>query len=134
MDRAGALLSAAAVTAALAAGLATGDGRTLTAFGVAGALAAAVGFVAIVVAGVAIWRPISGTFTFDAGALVGSYADGPEPATLSEMHRELALYLGRYGQANRVRLDTRLRWYSAALVGFLIEVAGLVCVLADLAR
>lgn len=113
--------------------LPSGRGNPITALGVAGIASAGVGFLIIAVAGVVIWLPLAGTFTFDAGVLVGSYADGPNPATLPEMHRELALYLGRHGQANRVRVDTRLRWFSLGLIGFLAEAIGLLLVLADIA-
>ncbi len=91
-DRVGTLVSAAAVVAGLAAALASNSGRItrLTAWGIVATVGAAFGFGAIAVAAVIIWRPFPGTFTLDAGMMVGSYVEGDPAASLPEIPRELA--------------------------------------------
>lgn len=134
-DRVGALVSAAAVVAGLSAALAF-DSSRVTRFGPWGAVAtvaAALGFGTIAVAAVKIWRPFPGTFTLDAGMIVGSYVEGPSPASLAEIHRELALHLGTHSQYNRDLLERRLTWFVVALRSFLLEIGGLMLVLWDLA-
>ena len=134
-DRVGTLVSAAAVVAGLAAALAFNSGRTtrLGGWGVVATVAAATGFGAIALSAVMIWRPFPGTFALDAGMIVGSYVEGDPPATLAEIHRELALHLGTHSQYNRDLLDRRLTWFVVALQAFLLEIGGLVLVLWDVA-
>jgi hypothetical protein len=134
-DRVGTLVSAAAVVAGLAAALTFNSGRTsrLSGWGVLATVASAVGFAAIALAAVMIWRPFPGTFTLDAGTLVGSYVEGDPPASLAEIHRELALHLGTHSAYNRDLLDRRLTWFVVALLAFLVEIGGLMLVLWDVA-
>ncbi len=134
-DRVGTLVSAAAVVAGLAAALAFNSGRItrLTAWGVAATVVAALGFATIALAAVMIWRPFPGTFTFDAGMIVGSYVEGDAPASLPEIHRELALHLGTHTAYNRDLLDRRLTSFVVALQAFLVEIGGLMLVLWDVA-
>ena len=134
-DRVGTLDSAAAVVAGLAAALAFNSGRVtrLTAWGAIATVTSALGFAAISVAAVMIWRPFPGTFTLDAGTIVGSYVEGDPPAALSEIHRELALHLGTHSAYNRDLLDRRLTWFVVALQAFLVEIVALMLVLWDAA-
>jgi hypothetical protein len=134
-DRVGALVSAAAVVAGVAAALTFNSGRItrLTEWGVVASAASALGFGAIALAAVVIWRPFPGTFTLDAGTIVGSYVEGDPPASLVEIHRELALHLGIHSAYNRDLLDRRLTWFVVALQAFLVEIGGLMLVLWDVA-
>ena len=96
-------------------------------------MAATLVFGAISLAAVMIWRPFPGTFTLDAGMLVGSYLEGDPPASHAEIHRELALHLGTHSQYNRDLLERRLTWFVVALQAFLVEIGGLMLVLWDVA-
>jgi hypothetical protein len=133
-DRTGTVTSAAAVTIGLAAGLAAGAGERVAGLGQVGVAMAAVGFVVLTVCAAVIWWPVDVTFNLDAGVIVGSYAEATPPKTLAAIHRDLALYLGRHAQANRVRIDRRLKAFGIALLGFLVEVAGLLAFLYDIVR
>jgi hypothetical protein len=134
-DRAGALMSAAAVAGGLAAGLAFNTNRAheIDTPGVVGALLAVAGFVAVAVATVMIWRPTEGRFVHDAGVIIGSYVEGDPPAELPELHRELALWLGRQTESNRSMLEVQLRTFTWGLAFLLIEVGGAVIALGDVA-
>ncbi len=134
-DRVGALVSAAAVVAGLAGALAFDDGRVarLDAWGAAATVAAVVGFATIAVASVMIWRPFPGTFSLDSGMIVGSYVEWEAPASLAEIHRELALHLGTHAVYNRNLIGHRLVWFVVALLSFLLEIGGLMLVLWDIA-
>jgi hypothetical protein len=70
-------------------------------------------------------------FVIDAGTLVGSYLEGDPAASLVEMHRELAVHLGRNAQRNRDQLERRLGWFNVALTAFVVEVVALLVVLMD---
>lgn len=87
----------------------------------------------MVVATVLIWRPTEGIFVHDAGIIVGSYVEGDPPMGLSDVHRELALWLGRQAESNRVMLEVRLRTATYGLVGLLLEVVGVIVALGDVA-
>lgn len=134
-DRAGALSSAAAVAAGLAAalGLDSGLGGEVNLLGVIGITAAVIGFVAVTVCTAMIWRPTEGLFVQDAGVIIGSYVEGTPPAGISEVHRELALWLGRHSELNRVMLERRLTTFTYGLAALLAEVVGIVVVLGDFA-
>jgi len=134
-DRVGTMVSAAAVVAGLAATLAFNSDRIgrLGAVGVLATVASTLGFGAIALSAVMIWRPFRGTFTMDAGMIVGSYVEGQPPAALAELHRELALHLGTHSAYNRDLLDRRLSWFVLGLGGFLLEIGGLMVVLWDVA-
>lgn len=135
-DRAGALLSVAAVSGGLAAGLYFTDDRSATigSWGVFGVVVAVLGFSGIVLATVMIWRPMEGQFVHDAGVIVGSYLEGDSPADLPELHRELALWLGNQTDANQKRLSVRLKWFNFGLLFLPLEVIGVIVALGDAAR
>ena len=134
-DRVGTLVSAAAVVAGLAAALAFDSARAtrLGGWGGLATVAATFGFGAIALSAVMIWRPFPGTFSLDSGMIVGSYLEGDPPASLAEIHRELALHLGTHSQYNRDLLERRLTWFVVALQAFLVEIGGLMLVLWDVA-
>lgn len=135
-DRAGSLLSAAAVAGGLAAGLAFNVDRApgIDRPGAVGAVAAVVGFVGVVLATVMIWRPTEGRFVHDAGVIIGSYIEGDPPLDLPELHRELALWLGQQAESNRQMLEVQLRTFRRGLTALLIEVLGIVMALGDVAN
>ncbi|WP_420626237.1 hypothetical protein [Candidatus Poriferisodalis sp.] len=135
-DRAGALLSIAAVAGGLAAGLFFVEGRPvgMSWLGLAGAVLAVAGFAGVVVATVMIWRPGESQFVHDAGVIVGSYVEGDPPADLPELHRELALWLGDQTNFNRQQLSARSKWFDRGLLLLPVEVVGVIIALGDAAR
>lgn len=134
-DRAGSLMSAAAVAGGLAAGLATNAGTSeVDLLGGVGVVLAVGGFVAVVVATVVIWRPTEGVFVHDAGVIVGSYVEGEPPLDLAELHRELALWLGQQAESNRELLEVRLRSFTWGVAALLVEIVGVVLALGDVAN
>lgn len=135
-DRAGSLMSAAAVAGGLAAGLAFGSDRVsaIDLAGAAGAFLAVAGFAVVAVATVLIWRPTEGRFVHDAGVIVGSYVEGDPPAGLSELHRELALWLGKQTETNRRMLEVQLKTFTVGLFGLLVEITGAILALGDVAH
>ena len=128
-DRAGALLSAAAVAAGLVAGLAFSTGRAIGWIGALGGSLSVVGFVGVVTTTVLIWRPTAGRFVHNAGVIVGSYVEGDPPLDLPEVHRELALWLGDQAETNREAIEVRLETFTWGLGFLLVEVAGAVIAL-----
>ena len=79
-----------------------------------------------------LWPYHRYSFSFDAEDLLGSFVDGDRPATLSQMHRSLALRLkqdiaGNWRTISRVRsalqvalialLLNILAWFSAIASG-----------------
>ncbi|WP_428120016.1 hypothetical protein [Candidatus Poriferisodalis sp.] len=135
-DRAGALLSVAAVAGGLAAGLFFTDDRSADIgwLALAGAVLAVAGFSGIVLSTVMIWRPVEGQFVHDAGVIVGSYIEGDPPADLPELHRELALWLGHQTDFNRHQLSMRLKWFNRGLLFLPVEVVGVIVALGDTAH
>ena len=113
---AGSLMSAAAVAGGLAAGLAFSADPVggIDQLGVVGAVLAVAGFVGVVVTTVMTWRPPEGRFVHDAGVIVGSYLEGEPPLDLAEVHRELALWLGRQTESNRRMLERSSRRSAGA--------------------
>jgi len=135
-DRAGSLLSAAAVAGGLAAGLAFTSDRAagIDQLGVIGAVLAVTGFAGVVITTVMIWRPTEGRFLHDSGVIVGSYIEGDPPMQLPELHRELALWLGRQTESNREMLEVQLKTFTVGLGFLLMEMVGVILALGDVAR
>ena len=129
-------MSAAAVAAGLAAGLAFNADRSsgVDRLGTTGAVLAVVGFVGVVVATVMIWSPTEGRFVHDAGVIIGSYVEGSPPLDLPELHRELALWLGQQTESNRAMLEVQLRTFRWGLAALLVEVLGIVVALGEVAH
>lgn len=128
-------MSAAAVAGGLAAGLAFSSDRAsaIDYVGVVGGVLSVGGFLTVAVTTVLVWRPTEGQFAQDSGVLVGSYVEGDPPAELSELHRELALWLGKHAESNRMILEVQLRRFTVGLVGLLIEISGAILALGDVA-
>ena len=128
-------MSAAAVAGGLAAGLAFSSDRvdSIDGAGTIGAFLAVAGFVGVVVTTLMIWRPTEGRFVHDAGVIVGSYLEGDPPLGLAEVHRELALWLGKQTESNRRMLENQLRTFSWGLLCLLVEVGGAILALGDVA-
>ena len=112
-------MSSAAVAGGLASGLAFSADRIsgIDMPGTVGAGLAVAGFVLVVVTTVTIWRPTEGRFVHDAGVIIGSYVEGVPPLGLAEIHRELALWLGRQAESNRTMLEVQLRTFTWGLSG-----------------
>ena len=128
-------MTAAAVAGALAASLGLRDEvADIGRMGTLGGVLAVVGFLGVAVTTVMIWRPVGGKFIHDAGVIVGSYVEGDPPLGLPEVHRELALWLGKASDSNRRRLEVKLRAFNVGLTSLLVEIVGLVVVLGDVAR
>jgi hypothetical protein len=133
-DRAGSLMTAAAVAGALAASLGLGDhGVDVGLLGGAGVALAVVGFIGVALTTVVIWWPAEVSFGLHAGVIVGSYVEGDPPLGLPEVQRELALWLGRRATANRQMLEVKLNAFNVGLASLLAEIVGLVVVLGDVA-
>ena len=81
-----------------------------------------------------IWLPTEGRFVHDAGVIIGSYVEGDPPVDLPELHRELALWLGKQTESNRRMLAVQLRTFSWGLVGLLVQIGGVIVALGDVAR
>jgi hypothetical protein len=136
-DRSATVVSTAAIIVGLGTSLALSDGRgeRLTAWGIAAAVIAGLAFAAVVAAVVMVWRPgMMGVFARDSGVLVGSYVEGEPPATLPEIHRELALHLGNHAAYNDERISKRLDWFARSLWAFLIEIGALLVMILDVAQ
>jgi hypothetical protein len=106
-------------------------GGDLAWWGIVATIVAALAFAGVALSAAMIWRPLAGAFVIDAGTLVGSYLEGDPPASLVEMHRELAVHLGRHAQRNSDELERRLVWFNMALVAFVVEVVALLVLLMD---
>lgn len=135
-ERIGTVVSAAAVVAGLAASLAFHDGaraEEVDAAGIVAVFVAGAALVGLVAAAVGIWWPMKGGFVLDARMLVTGYVEATPPASLSEIHRDVAWYLGEQMTVNRDGIDRRLRRFAVALVCFVLEVGAIVVVLVDLA-
>lgn len=102
--------------------------------GAVGAAVATLGFAIVAVATVLVWRPTAGTFVHDAGVIIGSYIEGDPPLDLAGVHRELALWLGRHAESNRLVLEVQLRRFSLGLAGLLLEIGGIIVLLGGVAR
>lgn len=100
-----------------------------------GAILAAIGFAVVVFGAVMVWRPMGEVFfSLKSGVLVGSYVEGTPPASLPEMHRELALHLGKHALRNQGPLNNRLDWFTRSLGAFVIEIGGLMLMVLDVAQ
>ena len=135
-DRVGTLVSAAAVVAGLGAGLAFSDpGRVhhMAWWGGSATAVAALALAIAVLAAAMIWRPLEGVFVLDAGVIVGDYGEGEPPAALPEIHRALAIHMGRHAERTADGISKRLWWFNGALIAFVVEVVALLVVLLDVA-
>lgn len=133
-DRVGTVVSAAAVVVGLGLGFGFNSGesaRDLAWWGFVAAMVAGTAFAGVAVSAAMIWRPMAGAFVIDAATLVGSYLEGEPAASIVEMHRELAVHLGRNAQRNQDQVEGRLIWFNIALVAFVVEVFALLVLLID---
>jgi hypothetical protein len=116
--RTGILLAAAALVASFLGGAALAN-RTMA---LPGALAigsfAVVGVLALLV----LWPWGGWVFSFDPRILMAGYIEADPPATLPEMHRDLALHHADHVNQNQEKLD-RLYWvYRGATVALVLQV------------
>jgi len=80
---------------------------------------------------VILWPYYNVHFRFDVEELLGHYIDGPRPASISEMQRELALKLKTYMESNgrlirRTRLALQLAFILllVEIIVWLVSIAG----------
>lgn len=132
-DRAGTLISTAVLASGLAAGLVFTSDRIVDIGwpGAIGSVAAVVGLVAVLTAAVLVWRPSEGRFVQDAGVLIGTYVERDPPLELSEIHRELALWLGGNAESNRRMLERKLKVFTWGLGFLVMEIVGVILVMGD---
>ncbi len=132
-ERAGSVLSVAIVAAGFTAGLAlTVDPPSrLGPVGLLGAGIAAVGLAGVVLTAVMIWRPSEGRFLHDAGQIVGSYVEHDPPWELPEIHRQLALWLGKHTRRNANMLRRKLQTFTWELASLLLEMVGVIVAVGD---
>lgn len=135
-DRVALVVSTAAALATLASSVLLSSQRPdrLNWWGIVGLMVAGGGFLLVIAAAIVVWLPVEGVFVWDSGLLIGSYVEGESPAQLPEIHRELALHLGNNARVNGNAISTRLSWFSAGLVGFGLEVGGIVAAMIDVAK
>lgn len=131
--RMGTMFSVAAAAGGIAAGVIADRASRVDTVGAIGLIVAGLAFLAVAIALVIVWWPVDVTFNVDAGVLVGDYVEGTPPAAVAEIRRELALHHSNHLQANRNRIDTRLRAFSIASIALATEVLALVITAVDLA-
>ncbi len=135
-DRVGTVFSAAAVVAGVGAGFAlntAAGGGGIGALGSAAIVVGGIAFAALTFAAAMIWRPSGAGNVIDAGVVVGGYLEAEPPASIVEVHRELAVHLGRHSVRNARFIEARLRWFNVALFALVVEVVSFIGVLADVA-
>jgi hypothetical protein len=116
-NRAATLIFATAFTTSLLGGRALADGLDGFWEWLGVVLLFAIGALAVIV----LWPYYNLSFRFDAQELLDDYVDGDSPATMSEMHRALALRIKADWQANG-RLIRRMREaFQVSLVLLLLE-------------
>lgn len=129
-SRSGTLLAAAALATSFLGAAALPDGQPWT----TPVLVAVGAFVATIVAClVVLWPKHDWRFVNDPTKVIGDYVEDEPPATMPEIHRDLALH----AESNATHNDTKLRWlywaFDAAAVGLLVQVlAWLIAILGGL--
>jgi hypothetical protein len=126
-SRAGLLVSTAAVSGAFLGGLTFNSAQrgSLTWWGLVALIVAALGFLVVTLTTASIWWPTKGVvFTLNPGVIVQQWAD-ESPPTCSELHRDLALYMGAHQVRNKCTIERHLRWFAWALIAFLVELIAL---------
>lgn len=63
--------------------------------------------------------------------LVGTYVERDPSIELPEIHRELALWLGRRAESNRETLNRKLKAFTWGLSFLVLEIVGVVIVIGD---
>ena len=127
-SRAGLLLAALSVVTSFL------GGAAVTAHGFGPMAAVAVGL--FVGAGGALvsllWPQPDWMFRFAPESIIGDYVEAAEPASLDDMHRELALHLGDNCVTNEARMEKLWRLYQLACVLLVGEVGAWIVALAHL--
>lgn len=108
--RAGILLSAASIATSFLSGLAI-RGHRLNAWGWSATLAfVGVGVLCLMI----LWPTRRWTFRMNAKKVIRDYIDGDPPAPLAEMHRDLALHMENWSQANSRKMRWLFYYFQAA--------------------
>jgi hypothetical protein len=114
--RAGILLSAASVATSFLAGVAVGR-KGLSFWGwLATTCFVGVGVLSFMI----LWPKREWTFRANIKKLVRDYVDGDAPASLAEMHRDLALHMENWAEANSWKMRWLFIYFQVAvlLLGF----------------
>ena len=118
-SRSGTLLAAAALATSFLGAAALPEGEPWT----TPVMVAVGAFVATIVAClVVLWPKQDWRFVNDPTRVIGDYVEGEPPASVAEIHRDLALH----AEDNATHNDGKLRWlyvaFDAAAVGLLVQV------------
>ncbi len=134
-DRAGSLMSAAAVAGGLAAGFAfnADHAAAIGLPGTIGGVLAVAGFMGVAVSAVLIWSPNDVVVVQDGGVIINAYIEGDPPLELSQIHRELALWMGNDADENREALAVQSRTFTVGLTALLVQIVGIVIAIGDVA-
>ena len=134
--RAATLFSAAGVIGGFLVGLVVNKTST-TQFSSLGWPGLAVGagtFLVIAIVTMAIWWPATMQIRLDPGRLIVDYIETEPPATLADIHREVALWRHQQINTNSAVLHRRVNLLLMALSAFPLEVIALLLSLQDVAR
>nr|MDE0501817.1 hypothetical protein [bacterium] len=134
-DRAGKLLTAATFAASLflvALQNYRDEISNIDGLGFVGGGLAIVGFLGVVFTTLFIWEPASLRLVHDPRVIIGYYIEGTPPRSISEVHRELAIWMGDQADTNRKVLKRKLMTFSWGLAALMIEVTGMFLLLGDL--
>ena len=130
------LITAVIVSGVVVADLVVGQnqpGDAMGCIGIIGVAAAAASFVGVLWMAAKVLLPVEAQFGLDTRAIIRDHIETQPPATLSGIHRELALWLGEHADSNRKMLDKKLSTLNWGW-GFLgLEIIGTILVIGDLA-
>jgi hypothetical protein len=134
--RAGTLVSAASVAAALIVGFALTRSRAdhLSHVGITSMIVVGAALLEISITAVILWWPTKGKFRLDPLVIIDTWADTPPISTRSDVQRDMAIAMGHHWTATAWSLDRRHRWYSIALLAFLVELIALGVAVWDVTR
>ncbi len=104
----------------------------ITATGVSGFILLFVGVISIGIFGMAVWWPTNWWANANAQLLMNYYGEGSNPATISEIHRDLALWLSQNAEENRYTNSRKSIWLRAGIVLLIIEMIGSSIILSDI--
>ncbi len=116
-SRTGTLIGAGALVASFLGAAAAGDGLGISGFLGVGA------FVVSATLAIAILMPIHAwIFSNDVASLLTDYVEADPPATIVEMHRDLAIHASRHIKNNSRWLQILYRLFRASTIFLVVEV------------
>ena len=133
-DRSGRLLTAATLLVGLGGLTFRFDlAERVTVWGLSGAILALAGLSGVWFTTAAIWRPADLQTTQDPIAIISGYVEGTGGMELPQLHRDLAVWIGRQADANRAILIGRAETFTWGLWALMVEVVGITVLLGDVA-